>query len=56
MLATESLKLVSDPDRLSGKEDGKYMNNFKEYLTLAEIYQAYHLVRRYLEESYRSMI
>lgn len=32
------------------------MTNFNEYLTLAEIYQAYHLVSRYLEESYRSMI
>jgi len=32
------------------------MTNFTEYLTLAEIYQAYHLVSRYLEESYRSAI
>jgi hypothetical protein len=32
------------------------MADFKEYLRLAEIYQAYNLVSRYLEESYRSMI
>lgn len=56
MLATESLKLVQDPERLSNKEDGMYMENFKEYLKLAEIYQAYNLVSRYLEESYRSQI
>lgn len=31
-----------------------YMENYKEYLKLAEIYQAYNLVSRYLEESYRS--
>ena len=32
------------------------MGNYEEYLKLAEIYQAYNLVSRYLEESYRSMI
>lgn len=31
------------------------MGNFTEYLTLAEIYQAYNVVSRFLEESYRSM-
>jgi hypothetical protein len=56
MLATESLKLVQDPERKNGKDDAKYMTNFTEYLRLAEIYQAYNLVSRYLEESYRTMI
>ena len=56
MLANESLKLVTDPERQSGKEDTKYMANYNEYLILAEIYQAYHLVSRFLEENYRSMI
>lgn len=54
MLAAESLKLVQDPEKLKNKDDGMYMDNYKEYLKLAEIYQAYNLVSRYLEESYRS--
>jgi len=56
MLATESLKLVQDPERKTSKDDVKYMTNFTEYLRLAEIYQAYNLVSRYLEENYRTMI
>jgi hypothetical protein len=48
--------LVQDPERKTSKDDAKYMADFKEYLRLAEIYQAYNLVSRYLEESYRSMI
>jgi len=38
MLATESLKLVTDPMGSSGKDDAKYLANWTEYLTLAEIY------------------
>ena len=56
ILATESLKLVKDPERLSNKDDSKYMEDYEEYLKLSEIYQAYNLVSRYLEESYRAQI
>jgi hypothetical protein len=37
------------------KQEVDYMEKYSEYLKLAEIYQAYNLVSRYLEESYRSM-
>ena len=56
MLATESLKLVTDPERQSGKDDAKYLENYKEYLTLAEIYQAYNLISKYLEDNFRSIV
>lgn len=56
MLATESLKLVQEvSEAKTKKDDANYMEKFTEYLKLAEIYQAYNLVSRYLEESYRSM-
>ena len=54
-LATESLKLVEDAERLSGKDDAKYIENYEEYLTLAEIYQAYHIVNKYCEDNFRQM-
>lgn len=56
ILATESLKLIKEPESTTNKEDAKFMSNYEEYLKLAEIYQAYNLVSRYLEENYRAMI
>lgn len=55
MLATESLKLIQDPEQKTNKDDAKYMTSYSEYLRLAEIYQAYNLVSRYLEDSFRSL-
>jgi len=38
------------------KDDKKHFTNFNEYLKLAELYQAYHLVNRYIDDSYREVI
>ena len=56
MLATESLQLVKNVGNKSTKEDKKYLKNFDEFTRLAEIHQAYNLINRYVEESYRNMI
>lgn len=37
MLATESLKLIKDPEGRN-KEDAKYLASYNEYLRLSEIY------------------
>ena len=55
MLATESLKLVQATDGNASKQDKQYFKSYEESLKLAEIYQAYNLVNRYIEENYRSM-
>jgi len=55
LLCTESLKLVQSNDANASKQDKKYLKQYEESLKLAEIYQAYALVNRYIEESYRSI-
>jgi hypothetical protein len=40
----------------STKEDKKHLSNFQEYLSLAEIYQAYHLVNKYVDDSSRDIV
>ena len=52
MLATESLSLVTTVGAKASKDDKKYLKSFEEYTKLAEIYQAYNLVSKYIEESY----
>ena len=58
MLATESLKLVGEekkaPAEGQAAKPTNYMENFQDYLKLAEIYQAYNLVSRHSEDSFRS--
>lgn len=56
MLATESLQLVKNVGGKASKEDKKYLKNFDEFTKLAEIYQAYNLINRYVEEAYRQMV
>lgn len=56
LLATESLKLVQSTNANASKNDKKYQKNYEEYLKLAEIYQAYNLVSKFVEDTYRSMI
>jgi intraflagellar transport protein 122 len=43
MLAAESLQLIKEINGKTGpsKQDKKYIQNFEEYMKLAEIYQAY---------------
>ena len=38
------------------REDMKYMRQYNEYIRMAEIYQAYHLVNRVIEDPYQSVI
>ena len=52
MLAAESLQLIKDPTPKGTKQDKKYLNHFDEYMRLAEIYQAYQLIHKFIEESY----
>ena len=56
MLATESLRLVTKVGAKSSKDDKKYIKFYDNYSKLAEIYQAYNQVNRYIEENYRSVI
>jgi hypothetical protein len=53
MLATESLRLVTKVVNKASKDDKKYIKFYDNYSKLAEIYQAYNQVNRYMEESYR---
>ena len=55
LLGSESLKLVKDAVKPS-REDMKYMRQYNEYIRMAEIYQAYHLVNRVIEDPYQSVI
>ena len=54
MLAAESLQLIKDLNAKGGanKGDKKYVQNFEEYMKLAEIYQSYQLIHKFIEESY----
>ena len=56
MLATESLKLVSEDSKKSKKQSQNYLENFEEYLKLSEIYQAYSLIDKFVQDSFRSQI
>lgn len=38
------------------KDDRKHLMNFNEFLTNAEIYQAYNLVNKYIDESSREVV
>lgn len=56
MLSAESLRLVKKaPDQMT-KEDKKFLQSFEEYMKLAEIYQAYHYIHKFIEESYQAVI
>lgn len=55
LLATESLSLVKAMGSKASKEDRKHHMNFNEYLTNAEIYQAYNLINKYIDESGRDV-
>lgn len=58
MLAAESLQLIKELNGKGGsvKQDKKYIQNFDEYMKLAEIYQAYQLIHKFIEESYQAVI
>jgi len=56
LLSTESLRLVATMGSKATKEDKKHLANFQEYLQSAEIYQAYHLINKYIDESGREII
>ena len=53
LLSTESLRLVQSFDKKMTKEDRKHAHNFEEYMLLAEIYQAYNLIQKFVEDSHR---
>jgi hypothetical protein len=44
MLSAESLGLVKKIGENLSPEDKKFHESFEEYMRLAEIYQAYHLI------------
>lgn len=52
MLSAESLRLVKQAGEAATKEDKKFLASFEEYMKLSEIYQAYHLIHTFIEESY----
>jgi hypothetical protein len=52
MLSAESLRIVKDAGSKSTKDDKKFLASFEEYMKLSEIYQAYHLIHKFIEESY----
>ena len=56
MLSAESLRLVKASGDSSSKEDKKFNDSFTEYMKLAEIYQAYNLIHKFIEESYQAVI
>ena len=58
MLAAESLQLIKEMNGKTGpsKQDKKYIQNFEEYMKLAEIYQAYQQIHKFIEESYQAVI
>lgn len=56
ILSTESLRLVQALGSKASKDDKKHHQNFLEYLSLAEIYQAYHLVNKYIDEANREIV
>lgn len=56
MLSSESLRLVKNVNEKASKEDKKFYSSFEEYTKLSEIYQAYHLIHKFIEESYQAVI
>jgi len=56
MLSAESLRLVKATGDKASKEDKKFLASFEEYMKLSEIYQAYHLIHKFIEESYQAVI
>ena len=56
MLSAESLRLVKEAGSKAGKEDKKFSASFEEYMKMSEIYQAYHLIHKFIEESYQAVI
>ena len=56
MLSAESLGLVKNLDEKSTKDDKKFHASSQEYMKLSEIYQAYHLIHKFIEESYQAVI
>jgi len=56
-MAAESLKLVKETVLAKqSKDEKKYFANFDEFTKLAQIYQAYHLVHKFIEVSYEAVI
>jgi len=45
---------IQEKDRKPGMKENVAM--FAEYLKMSEVYQAFHLVNKYLEETYGTMI
>jgi len=43
---------VKQAGEAATKEDKKFLASFEEYMKLSEIYQAYHLIHTFIEESY----
>mmetsp|Transcript_39028 Transcript_39028/g.59442 ORF Transcript_39028/g.59442 Transcript_39028/m.59442 type:complete len:123 (+) Transcript_39028:2651-3019(+) len=56
MLSAESLRLVKETGENASKEDKKFLASFHENMKLSEIYQAYHLIHKFIEESYQAVI
>jgi len=56
LLSAESLRLVQSTDSKASKEDRKFTQSFTEYMKLSEIYQAYNLIYKFIEESYQAVI
>ena len=56
MLSAESLRLVKETGEKASKDDKKFLSSFEEYMKLSEIYQAYHLIHKFIEESYQAVI
>jgi hypothetical protein len=56
MLSAESLQLVKESGNKQTKEDRKFNQSFEEYMKLSEIYQAYNLIHKFIEESYQAVI
>ena len=56
MLSTEAIHLTKQAADKKDKLAKKYHADYEEYLKLSEIYQAYSLVNRYVEENYRALI
>lgn len=52
LLSAESLRLVKESGDKGSKEDRKFSASFEEYMRLSEIYQAYQLIHKFIEESY----
>lgn len=56
MLSAESLRLAKETGEKATKDDKKFLTSFEEYMKLSEIYQAYHLIHKFIEESYQAVI